>query len=116
MLKDKSGVGTIYDKIYIVYYHIIISYTAIQWCITYSLCDYLFQISDLSEMTSYRSNENEAAPLLSRLFIDASLFIVSSCKEMVTKRLVWPKLSEHLSCITTLLENVLFVLLGQGIF
>ena len=43
-------------------------------------------LGDLSEMTSYRSNEYETVLLFSHLLIVASLFIVSSCKKMATQR------------------------------
>ena len=47
------------------------------------------EISDLSEMTSFYTNRNEAVLLFSRLVIVAGLFIVCSCKKIVTQRPLW---------------------------
>ena len=38
------------------------------------------QLSNLSEMMSYRANKNQSVPLFSRLLIVARLFIVCTCK------------------------------------
>ena len=46
------------------------------------------QISDLSEKTSYSTNENEAVPSYSSLLIILSLFIACSCKKMAAVRLI----------------------------
>ena len=51
-----------------------------------SLCELRIQISNLSVVTSYRSNENQIVVLFFRLSIVASLFIVCSCKKMATQR------------------------------
>ena len=67
-----------------------------EWCtilfltiFAFSLGDYVSKSSDLREMTSYRTNKNEAALLFSRLLIGAL-----ACKWQHRDQM-WPKLSQY---------------------
>ena len=73
---DKSGVSMIDDEIQDNTVMNDVAYLFPPFCTKLRI-----QQGELSEMTSYRANEDEAILLFSRLLIVASFFVMCTCKK-----------------------------------
>ena len=79
--KDKSEVGTTDDEIQDSVMNVYHTFPTILLLLLVKL---RIQLRDLSELRSYREDENKAVLLSSHLLIVASLLIVCTCKKMAT--------------------------------